>query len=129
MKALSQLTKADRLVIGSMLWTLGGVILGALLAEPNDAQIITSKPMEETAVSIRGNNFIAVNVSGQVTESTWGDTLHRPSDQLPRVEIRPVQLKAIPYFLWGNRSMKSMRVWFPTHTNYCYNHFLCSPKS
>lgn len=35
MKVLSQLTTADRLVVGSMLLTLSGIILGALLAEPN----------------------------------------------------------------------------------------------
>ncbi|MCI0398910.1 MAG: hypothetical protein L0332_29495 [Chloroflexi bacterium] len=35
MKLLAQLTTADRLIVGSMLLTLGGVILGAVLAEPN----------------------------------------------------------------------------------------------
>ncbi len=35
MKALAQLTTADRLILSSMLLTMGGVILGAVLAEPN----------------------------------------------------------------------------------------------
>jgi len=35
MKVLAQLKTADRLVIGSMLLTLGGIMLGAFLAEPN----------------------------------------------------------------------------------------------
>jgi DUF1680 family protein len=78
-----------------------------------DVAVMTSNPLTETAVSILNNNFTAINVSGQTTKSTWGKSLYRPFDQLPQVETLPVQLTAIPYFLWGNRGMKSMRVWVP----------------
>lgn len=40
-------------------------------------------------------------------ESGWQNELYRPVDR----QERPVTLKAVPYFLWGNREPGEMQVW------------------
>ncbi|MGE7057059.1 glycoside hydrolase family 127 protein, partial [Paenibacillus glucanolyticus] len=37
----------------------------------------------------------------------WGDDLYRTSP----TPLRPAALKAIPYYLWGNRGENEMTVW------------------
>jgi DUF1680 family protein len=77
-----------------------------------DVAVMVDGDMGETAVSI-SDNSVAIQVSGQVLPSTWGESLYLPLDERPQTEARPVQLIAIPYFLWGNRGMESMRIWVP----------------
>jgi hypothetical protein len=77
-----------------------------------DVQVISNKSMVVTAVDTL-NNFTAIDVPGQVRTSTWEGSLYRPFAELPQTETQPVQLRAVPYFLWGNRGMQSMRVWLP----------------
>jgi DUF1680 family protein len=48
-------------------------------------------------------------------------TVERPaSDELyqfhSEVETEPIEITAIPYFLWGNRTPGPMRVWIPVST-------------
>ncbi|WP_438445205.1 glycoside hydrolase family 127 protein [Gorillibacterium sp. sgz5001074] len=40
-------------------------------------------------------------------EAAWGDALYRPAGR----EGRQVQVKAVPYYLWGNRGEGEMTVW------------------
>jgi DUF1680 family protein len=40
-------------------------------------------------------------------ESSWENTLYRPWE----VEEKPIVIKAIPYFMWGNRKPGEMVVW------------------
>jgi hypothetical protein len=78
-----------------------------------DVAVVTSGALTETAVSVP-NDSVAIQVTGQVLPPTWGEVLYLPLDERPQTEARPVQLNAIPYFLWGNRGMKSMRIWVPS---------------
>ncbi len=80
-----------------------------------DVQVLTDEDVEETAVSVPIDS-IAIQVSGQTIPATWGNALYLPLDQQPQPEAQPVQLNAIPYFVWGNRGMQSMRVWVPQAT-------------
>ncbi len=84
-----------------------------------DVQVLVDAPVleiinidPETAVPVPANS-VAIEVSGQMLSSTWGEALYRPLHEQPQIEMHPVQLKAIPYFLWGNRGMESMRIWIP----------------
>jgi DUF1680 family protein len=77
-----------------------------------DVAVVTAGTLTETAVSIP-DSTVAMQVSGQVLLSTWGESLYLPLDERPQIAVRPVQLNAIPYFLWGNRGMESMRIWVP----------------
>jgi DUF1680 family protein len=85
-----------------------------------DVQVLVDEALGETAVLTSSRqavsmptNSIAIQVSGQIVDSTWGNALYLPLDQQPQTEAKPVQLNAIPYFLWGNRGMQSMRIWIP----------------
>jgi DUF1680 family protein len=88
-----------------------------------DVQVLVDEALGETAVSTGSRqavsmptNSIAIQVSGQTILTTWGNALYLPFDQQPQTGAQPVQLNAIPYFLWGNRGMQSMRVWVPQGT-------------
>lgn len=56
----------------------------------------------------------------QIDRSTWQDhdRLYRPLilQNENRHSERRVKLTAIPYYAWGNRGLKSMRVWIPYST-------------
>ena len=45
--------------------------------------------------------------------ASWGNQLYRPLGAAPDLPRQPVQLTAIPYYLWGNRGPNAMRVWIP----------------
>ncbi len=51
-----------------------------------------------TAITCKGEKII---------NSSWGNELYKPA----RIETGPVDLTAIPYFLWGNRGENEMIVW------------------
>jgi len=80
-----------------------------------DVQVITSEPLAATAVDILGG-IVSVDVPGRVTTSAWEGSLYLPLNDFPQTAPRAVQLTAIPYFIWGNRGMQSMRVWVPRAT-------------
>lgn len=42
-----------------------------------------------------------------------GQDLYRPITSGFQLNRQPVRLTAIPYFLWGNRGLQTMRVWMP----------------
>ncbi|MCL4267277.1 MAG: glycoside hydrolase family 127 protein [Anaerolineae bacterium] len=77
-----------------------------------DIQVVTDAPFVATAVPILGG-IQSIQVSGRVVTSGWQESLYRPLTELSPTSSHPVQLTAIPYFAWGNRGMRSMRVWVP----------------
>jgi len=88
-----------------------------------DVQVLVDEVLGETAVSTSSRqavsmpiDSIAIQVSGQTIPATWGNALYLPLDHQPQTETKNVQLTAIPYFVWGNRGMQSMRVWVPQGT-------------
>lgn len=80
--------------------------------ELSEVQVVAEAEMVETAVP-PFENMQLIRVSGQMNRAAWGDALYRPLANLPTTAADPVNLTAIPYFAWGNRGMKSMRVWLP----------------
>lgn len=80
--------------------------------ELQDVQVMAEAEMVETAVP-PFENMQLIQVSGQMNRVAWGDALYRSLTDLPATAADPVKLTAIPYFAWGNRGMKSMRVWLP----------------
>jgi len=53
-----------------------------------------------------------VTGTGYVRRNEDWTTLYRPLDDVS-LEHRPIEVTAIPYFLWGNRRTGSMTVWIP----------------
>ena len=51
---------------------------------------------------------VLVGKASRITEENWNDTLYRP---IGKSGETPVKIKAIPYYLWGNRSLGEMQVW------------------
>ena len=52
----------------------------------------------------------------RVDTSSWGDRLYRPFRSGAPPARQRVELSAIPYFAWANRSPGAMRVWVPRAT-------------
>ncbi len=56
--------------------------------------------------------IVTIRASGfRTLEEGWGDELYRPA---ARREV-PAELKAVPYFIWGNRGQGEMQVWIRQH--------------
>ena len=88
--------------------------------ELNDVEVMTSEDMGVTATSTGSVQAVsllggihAIKVPGRMVVSSSQDLLYRPFSELPSTVSHPVQLTAIPYFVWGNRGMQSMRIWVP----------------
>ena len=61
--------------------------------------------------------IVALETMGYLSDRTdWaGNGLYRPfaSDRMSRSAVTKLKLTAIPYYAWGNRGLKGMRVWIP----------------
>ncbi len=69
-------------------------------------------PLAEVPCRIAGVDAIALECDAyRRDEAAFGDgALYRPATEEARREHR-VKIRAIPYFLWGNRGQGEMRVW------------------
>jgi DUF1680 family protein len=71
-----------------------------------------SQPRTEWQPDLLGG-IVVLRAPGQVIAAAeWGDALYRPAN-LAAVSAAPAELTAIPYYAWGNRGLKTMRVWIP----------------
>ena len=52
----------------------------------------------------------------QVDTTPWQGKLYRPVGSAPPPPRRGVELTAIPYHAWANRTPGAMRVWIPRAT-------------
>jgi uncharacterized protein len=60
---------------------------------------------------------MTVNASGYTLDtSVWGDQIYQRLSGRMDLPKRQIQLKAIPYYAWGNRGADAMRVWIPLKT-------------
>jgi DUF1680 family protein len=48
-----------------------------------------------------------------VSPEEWQYDLYRMADEVKVDNKHKVLLTAIPYYVWGNRGLNSMRVWIP----------------
>ncbi len=78
----------------------------------DDVQVLTDEPLMVTAVPLLGGIEVIV-VPGRVAQSVGAKPLYRRLDQAAEMGWAGVTLTAVPYFVWGNRGMHSMRVWLP----------------
>lgn len=79
-----------------------------------DTQIDTSAPLE---IQWRGDlleGVTTLQARGYIRDlSEWQGHLYKPLTEQAHLARRPVRLTAIPYYAWGNRGIRSMRVWIP----------------
>ena len=59
------------------------------------------------------NGVMVVYAQGCQTTDAWGSALYQPYHRRSQAECQPLRLAAIPYYAWGNRGLKTMRVWTP----------------
>ena len=52
-----------------------------------------------------------------LSQEPWEGALYLPLDRTSPAERTPISLRAIPYYAWGNRGLRSMRVWVPFSTD------------
>jgi DUF1680 family protein len=75
------------------------------------AEIISHKQMELLG------SVVTLEITGYLSDrSGWQENnLYRPivSGSKKKLSDRKLRLTAIPYYAWGNRGLKSMRVWIP----------------
>ncbi|MFN2135198.1 MAG: glycoside hydrolase family 127 protein [Candidatus Promineifilaceae bacterium] len=80
-----------------------------------DVQVTPSGRLAARQADILGG-IVSLDVSGFTLPPVWEDSLYHYVGEVPAAEPRAVQLTAVPYYLWGNRGMRSMRVWIPIFT-------------
>jgi len=71
---------------------------------------LAEKPsLQERAVSDQLGSYIAIEGEGLMTgDTSWSEEkLYQPLHKA----TRPIRIKAIPYYLWGNRQPGEMSVW------------------
>jgi len=77
-------------------------------------QLDDQTPLEEEWDAQLLGGMVVIRASGfEVDTSSWDECLYRPRGHFTTPVLRPVQLRAIPYFAWGNRGANAMRVWIP----------------
>lgn len=61
-------------------------------------------------ITIEGSPIVALDGTARlVDEVSWKDTLYR---EVGKVD-KPVHIRLIPYYAWGNRGKAEMTVWMP----------------
>ncbi len=79
-----------------------------------DVQMQTAAPITEAAMTELGGG-VKLHTTGSMPGSTWRDGLYRTQAADTQAgDAQSVPLTAIPYYAWGNRGMRGMRVWLPT---------------
>jgi DUF1680 family protein len=78
-----------------------------------DVQVCTNEPVAVADTEAPGGS-VALEAAGRMPDEKWGGDLYRPLVDAPAEGAgRTVSLTAIPYYAWGNRGIRSMRVWLP----------------
>jgi DUF1680 family protein len=79
-----------------------------------DMQIDASQPLQARWQDNLLGGIMTVEAAGYLAgPGAWQGELYQPSAKTPGLTRRPVRLTAIPYYVWGNRGVGSMRVWIP----------------
>jgi DUF1680 family protein len=91
---------------GPLVYCLESVDNGADL---NQLQLAAEPSFEVVEQEIAGLSVPVILANGLRDDTqSWGDTLYRP---VGHSTTQPVQLAAIPYFMWGNRGAEEMLLW------------------
>ena len=75
-------------------------------------EVLTGSAPAAAAVDELGG-IVTLTMPGRMVTTSWENNLYKPLDEIINESGRAIELTAIPYFVWGNRGMQSMRVWIP----------------
>lgn len=78
----------------------------------DDVSIVTAEASSSMQAAIPGEG-IALRVCATMPVGAWQGELYQQGEYQARDGVREVTLVAIPYYAWGNRGMRGMRVWVP----------------
>jgi DUF1680 family protein len=79
-----------------------------------DVAIDDGGPLQDTWNASLLGGLVLVEAKGYRLDSpSWAGNLYRPLAQDSDQSRDEVRLVAVPYYAWGNRGVKSMRVWIP----------------
>ncbi len=87
----------------------------------------SSPPREERGFDIGSESVVALRLDGRAAPSPSGwpygeldpnGAGEAPTSSLTRPGERAVEVRAIPYYAWGNRGATSMRVWIPRSSGF-----------
>lgn len=79
-----------------------------------DMQIDPAQPLHWQWRPDLLGGIVTVEAAGYLADSEpWQGVLYRRSGQAASTNRRPIRLRAIPYYTWGQRGLGSMRVWIP----------------
>lgn len=81
-------------------------------ADLGDASVDVHKIPQPVEKAIPGGG-IALKVEAFAPQSPVEEELYLPADKVHVQPQNAVELIAIPYYAWGNRGMRTMRVWIP----------------
>jgi hypothetical protein len=68
------------------------------------------QPLATSFETIAGQSVLTLSLPAEEIARAASPDLYRPVDPRPP---RPIQLKLVPYFAWGNRGDGDMTVWLP----------------
>lgn len=80
----------------------------------DDIRVQTQATIGRTSQPIPGNGA-AMEVYATMPAASWRAELYRHGAFDTQGKERQVSLVAIPYYAWGNRGMRTMRVWVPAN--------------
>lgn len=76
----------------------------------DDVLIPTDIKFTPQKITIEGSPIIALEGTACLAENaSWDGTLYRPVGKV----VKPVNIRLIPYYAWGNRGKAEMTVWMP----------------
>jgi DUF1680 family protein len=78
-----------------------------------DVLVDPQKPLREEWREGLLGGVMVVHADGHSSIDGWGDDLYAPFGDQPKPSSWPIDITAIPYYTWGNRGLREMRVWIP----------------
>ena len=79
-----------------------------------DVAIDAKAPLADSWRADLLEGVVTVEASGVMRDvSAWADELYKPLGAVGDLPVKPVTLRAIPYYAWANRGAHAMRVWIP----------------
>lgn len=77
-------------------------------------QVDEYAPLETTWTPDLLGGVMVITAAGYLLNTQdWTQQLYRPLETVHDLKRQPIPLKAVPYYLWGNRGADVMRVWIP----------------
>lgn len=95
---------------GPFIYALESVDQDQNVSDLRLVRVSDSAELETFDMTIHGKHMVCIKTMGSVVEKTVEPAAHR-NYKHQKLEDKPVELRFIPYFAWGNRGPSDMRVW------------------